>query len=126
MTHPDDDHPLAREDVSTRKAARLKDLKEEVRDYLSLAFWGLVVLGMGGCLGWYTVATLRRGYINTGESIVYANQEPGWYYGFTVLFAGMALLCAVIGVQMVLHALREHRRTARLAARLDRVGRRRG
>jgi hypothetical protein len=117
----DGDDPLAREDVSTRKAARLDELRDEVRNDLGLALWGVALVGMAAALGGYTVATLRRGWMDTGESIVQAGREPGWFYGFTASFAAMALLCGVIGVQMLLHALKVRRRTARLAERIRRV-----
>ncbi|HEU4881642.1 MAG TPA: hypothetical protein VFT45_05335 [Longimicrobium sp.] len=123
MTDFDDDDPLAREDVSTRKARRLDDLREEVKDALVVGFFGLAMLGMGVGVGWFTFLSLRRGYFDEGERFVYVDQEPGWFYTSTAFFAAMGLGCAVLGVQMLLHARKERRRTARLAERLRRVGR---
>jgi hypothetical protein len=123
MTDFDDDDLLEREDISTRKARRLDDLEHEVRDVLVVAFFGVVMLGMGVAVGWFTIVALRHGYFDEGERMVYVRQEPGWFYTSTAFFAAMGLGCAVMGVRMLLHARRERRRTARLAERLRRVGR---
>ena len=123
MTDFDDDDPLPREDVATRKARRLDDLKEEVRDVVFVALLGLAMLGMGVGVGWFTFLALRRGYFDEGERFVYVDQEPGWFYSSMALFAAMGLGCAVMGVRMLLHARKERRRTVRLAERLRRVGR---
>jgi hypothetical protein len=123
MTDFDHDDPLAREDVSTRTARRLDDLKAEVRDVFVVAGMGLGMLGMGVAVGWFTYLSLRNGYYDEGERFVYVDQEPGWFYTSTAFFAAMGLGCAVMGVRMLLHARKERRRTTRLAERLRRVGR---
>jgi hypothetical protein len=121
MIDPDDDDPLPREDAATRKARRLDDLDEEVRDVLVVAFFGLLMLGMGVAIGWFMIVALRHGYFDQGDRMVYVRQEPGWFYTSTAFFAAMGLGCAVTGVRMLLHARKERRRTARLAERLRRV-----
>jgi hypothetical protein len=122
MTDPDDD-ALTREDIFTRKAERLDQLREEVRNSLYVAVWGLIMLAMGVAAGWFTLVSMRRGYFDEGERMVYVDQERGWFYTSNAFFAALGLGCAVLGGQMLLHARKERRRNARLAERLRRVGR---
>jgi uncharacterized membrane protein len=108
-----DDDPLAREAPSTRKAVRRPLLREEVWNYLFLLLAGAVMLGLGGWACWMTLTSLRRGYIDEGDSLIYAAQEPGWFYGGVVFLAAMGLFSAYLGAQMLWYARDESRITAR-------------
>ncbi len=110
--HHDDD-PLARQDASTRRAARRPLLNEEARGYLFLLLAGAVMLGLGVSACWMTLTSLRRGYIDEGDSLIYAAQEPGWFYGGTAFLAAMGLFSAYLGAQMVWYARDESRLSAR-------------
>ena len=66
----------------------------------------------------------RRGWFEEGEGvIIYASQEPVWFYTATVLLAGMSLGSAWLGAQMMWYARDESRLTARWP-RLPAKGRR--
>jgi hypothetical protein len=122
----DDGEPLAREDFATRKGRRLRDVKEERRDHLITGFSGLVMLVMGIILCRVAGVNLSRGWMELDtDDIVYAAQEPGWFYFFVGMMAAMGLFAGQLGARMLLHMRREMRRTARLARRVARAGTRR-
>jgi hypothetical protein len=98
-------------------APHLEVLKE-LGGQLVIGLGGAVMLGFGVVMGWMTVAGLRRGYLDEGERMVYASQEPVWFYISIIFFTAMALLCGVLGAQMLQHAWSERRYTAGLARRL--------
>jgi hypothetical protein len=103
-----------REDTATGKASRRPIISEALQMYLFLLFAGAVMLGMGVWMGWSTVRSLRLGWFDEGEGvIVYADQEPVWFYSASALFAGMALGSVWIGAQMMWYAREESRLTAR-------------
>jgi hypothetical protein len=110
--HHDDD-PLAREDASTRKAARRPLLSEEIRGYLFLLLAGAVMLGLGGWACWAALTSLRRGWFDEGESIVYAAQEPVWFYISTAFLGALGVGSAYLGAQMMWYARDESRLSAR-------------
>jgi hypothetical protein len=121
MTNRGDD--AGREDILTRKAERLVELEYDVGSYRWVTLFGVAMLGLGGWIDWLTLVTLRDAFVDGGESIVPAGEEPGLFYAGLVLVVGMGVLCTVQGVRMLLHVRKERRRTARLAERLRRVGR---
>lgn len=124
--HEDDGEPLPREDFGTRKARRLQDVKEERRDHLITGFSGLVMLVMGIILCRVAGVNLSRGWMELDtDDIVYAAQEPGWFYLFVGMMAAMGLFAGQLGARMLLHTRREMRRAARLAGRVERAGTRR-
>jgi hypothetical protein len=98
-------------------APRLEVLKELGGQFV-LGAGGALMLGFGVVMSWMTVARLRRGYFDEGERMVYASQEPVWFYLSTIMFAAMGLGCGVLGAQMVVHAWSERGYTARLAGLL--------
>jgi hypothetical protein len=109
--------PAARERALTRKTTRRYDLKELWGNLLvPILGAGMVVLGGAGC--WLTLMALRRGYIDEGESIVYASQEPFWFYFSVVFLAALALGMAALGAEVLVTAWRERRYTAGVAERL--------
>jgi hypothetical protein len=111
------EHLFTREHALTRKTTRGYDLKE-LAGQLILGLGSALMLGFGVVLGWMTVTGLRRGYFDEGEWMVYANQEPVWFYISTVFLAAMALGCGVLGAQMLQHHWRERGYTAGIAERL--------
>lgn len=123
MIDPYDDDGFEREDIFTRKAAREDRLREEVKDSLIVALFGLAMTGMGVAGGWLVVVSLQRGYVDEGDRLVYLAEAPGDFWVSLGFVIALALGCGVLGVQMLLHARRERRRTSRLAERLRRVGR---
>lgn len=122
QSHPPPGVPVANdresgsgcEDAATDKAASRPIISEALQTYLFLLFAGAVMLGMGVWMGWSTVVSLRRGWFDQGEGvIIYAEQEPVWFYSASALFAGMALGSAWLGAQMMWYARDESRLTAR-------------
>lgn len=112
------------EDAATGKAARRPIISEALQTYLFLLFAGAVMLCLGVWASWWTLLSLRRGWFEEGEGvIIYASQEPVWFYTATVLLAGMSLGSAWLGAQMMWYARDESRLTARWP-RLPAKGRR--
>ena len=72
---------------------------------------GAVLLG-GIVLGGYLVQSLRNGYFDartkgaTEPSLLYAAEEPFWFYGLSALMAGMAIVAIAVGWGMMRDAWR--------------------
>jgi hypothetical protein len=113
-------HPVSLPDGRLTDGAPRLEVLKELGGQLVLGLGGALMLGFGVVLGWMTVAGLRRGWFDDGDQIVYASQEPVWFYSSTIIVSGMALLSGWLGPQMLHHAWGERRYTAWLVGRLVR------
>jgi hypothetical protein len=102
------------EDAATGKAARQPIISEALQTYLFLLIAGAVLFCLGVWGSWLALLSLRRGWFDQGEGvIIYAEQEPFWFYSGTFMLAGMTLGSAWLGAQMMWYARDEARLTAR-------------
>lgn len=117
--------PPTDEEIAARNARRLADLKHDRADSRWLAFFGVAMLLVGAGAVWFMGTSLRQGYVDMDDTdwVVYAASEPFEFYGTLATVAGLGLFAAVLGGQMVLHAVREAYRVAHLARRLSRTER---
>lgn len=122
-THDDDD-PLEREDRQSRKERRLESLREERGNFVQIALFGVAMFGVGLMLLWFVLISLQRGFIDLddGPDLLYVGEDPVDFYVSTGFMAAFSLYFLFTGAQMLLHARRETRRTARHEERLTRVG----
>jgi len=79
---------------------------------------GAGITAFGGWACWQLVTWVRRGYFDTGEEMVYASQEPFWFYFSIVFMAALALGFVWLGPQIVVEAWRQRGYTAGIAERL--------
>lgn len=117
--------PPTDEEIAARNAQRLADLKHERGDYRWLGFFGVVMLLLGVGAFWLVATSLRQGYVDIDDTdrIVSAADEPVEFYISLAIVGGLGLFGAVLGGQMVAHAVREAYRIAHLARRLSRTER---
>ena len=103
-----------RENAATGKASRRPIVSEALQVHLFLLFAGAVMLCLGVWGGWLAVVSLLRGWFDEGEGvIVYANQEPVWFYVLSIMFSALAAGSIYIGAQMIWYARDESRLSAR-------------
>lgn len=114
-------------EARARKAQRAANRQQDRRNFGVVVFGGLVMFAVGLGALWFAGVSIRRGYVHLQNEpdLVYAAEDPVAFWISTGSLAAIGVFCAAMGLQGVMHARGELRRTPRPARRLPRTDTRR-